>query len=412
MFFPNSKVSLPQSLAREIIDCMGENGQPPERGLEFVTVGLTPYLEIIEKEYLQRLLGQAGGSAFRLVQGSYGAGKTHFLGCIRSIAQRLGFLTCSVNLSPTECPYEDALRVYKATFANIALHLDKKDQADEDEPCGQIVGFTDILRLASRGQLPFAFSGKLEDVPVENYTFRRVCQRFISACRSGDEEEELVLDRWLAGDAGFDRDILRNFGVFDDIASDNAFPVMRSMVSILTALGFPGVIFLFDEVDMHISSVSQRHLQAIGDNLRQLIDLCASSRLPKVMFFYAVPPEFMSLNVTSYPALQQRLERPLHMSKSSPQSVVIDLERAMDDDGTFFKTLGQKLADVAVIAWDWQDFDTDRCRADLNTFADFMLEHVFTGGYRMFVKFWIALLHNWYENGQAPLNEDILQKML
>ena len=260
--------------------------------------------------------------------------------------------------------------------------------------------------------MPFTFSGKLEDVPLENYTFRRVCQRFLSACRSGDEEEELVLDRWLGGDAGFDRDVLRNFGVFDDIASDNAFPVMRSMVSILTALGFPGVIFLFDEVDMHISSVSQRHLQAIGDNLRQLIDLCASSRLPKVMFFYAVPPEFMSLNVTSYPALQQRLERPLHMSKSSPQSVVIDLERAMDDDGTFFKTLGQKLADVAVIAWDWQDFDTERCRVDLNTFADFMLEHVFTGGYLMFVKFWIALLHNWYENGQTPLNEDILQKML
>ena len=412
MFFPHSKGSLSQELAREIIDCMGENGQPPERGLEFVTVGLNSYLDIIEKEYLQRLLGQAGGSAFRLVQGSYGAGKTHFLGCVRSIAQRLGFLTCSVNLSPAECPYEDALSVYKAAFANISLHLEKRSDTNEDEPSGQIIGFTNILRLAAHGQLPFAFSGSLEDVPVENYTFRRVCQRFLTACRLGNDEEELVLDRWLAGDASFDRDVLRNFGVFDDIASDNAFPVMRSMVSILIALGFPGVIFLFDEVDMHISSVSQRHLQAIGDNLRQLIDLCASSRLPKVMFFYAVPPEFMSLNVTSYPALQQRLERPLHMSKSSPQSVVIDLERAMDDDGSFFKILGQKLADVAVVAWDWKDFDADRCLVDLNTFSEFMLEHVFTGGYRMFVKFWIALLHNWYENGQSPLDEETLRQML
>ena len=412
MFSPSSNGSLSPNLAREIIDCMGENGQPPEHGLEYVTVGLTPYLEIIEKEYLQRLLGQAGGSAFRLVQGSYGAGKTHFLGCIRSIAQRLGFLTCSVNLSPSECPYEDALRVYKAAFANISLHLEKDDLAKVDNGGTQIVGFTNILRLAAQQRLPFTFSGKLDDVPVENYTFRRVCQRFLLACRSGNEEEELVLDRWLAGEAGFDRDVLRNFGVFDDIASDNAFPVMRSMVSILIALGFPGVIFLFDEVDMHISSVSQRHLHAIGDNLRQLIDLCASSRLPKVMFFYAVPPEFMILNVTSYPALQQRLERPLHMSKSSPQSVVIDLERAMDDDGTFFKALGQKLADVAIVAWDWQNFDNERCRADLTTFVDFMLEHVFTGGYRMFVKFWIALLHNWYENGQTPLDEAMLQKML
>ncbi|MGM9991458.1 MAG: BREX system ATP-binding domain-containing protein [Candidatus Bruticola sp.] len=411
MFFPSSRKTLSKSLAQEIIDCMGENGQPPEHGLEFVTVGLNSHLDIIENEYLRRLLGQAGGSAFRLVQGSYGAGKTHFLSCVRSIAQRLGFLTCSVNLSPTECPYEDALRVYKAAAANIVMH--SSPHSDKTlEPASDVVGFTNILRLVAEDQAPFWADVNLDDVPVENYTFRRVCRRFLSACQSNDEDESFVLERWLLGDAGCDREVLRKFGVFDDIASDNAFPVLRSMVSILNSLGFPGVIFLFDEVDMHISSSSRRHLQAIGDNLRQLIDLCASSRLPKVMFFYAVPPEFMTINVASYPALQQRLERPLHMSKFSPQSVVIDLERSTDNDGRFFTELGQKLADAAVIAWDWHSFDCERGQASLQVFVNFMMDHIFTGGYRLFVKFWIAVLHNWYINGQTDLDEAALSDML
>ncbi|MGM9997779.1 MAG: BREX system ATP-binding domain-containing protein [Candidatus Bruticola sp.] len=411
MFFPGSKKTLSRSLAQEIIDCMGENGQPPERGLEFVTVGLNAHLDIIENEYLRRLLGQAGGSAFRLVQGSYGAGKTHFLGCVRSIAQRLGFLTCSVNLSPSECPYEDALSVYKAAASNIALRISPSTQ-EQSNLGSYVVGFTNILRLAAANQLPFASECNLDDVPVENYTFRRVCKRFISVCRSQDEEEEFVLDRWLSGEAGFDREVLRNFGVFDDIASDNAFPILRSMVSILTSLGFPGVIFLFDEVDMHISSASRRHLQAIGDNLRQLIDLCASSRLPRVMFFYAVPPEFMTINVVSYPALQQRLERPLHMSKFSPQSVVIDLERATEDESRFFTELGQKLTDAAVIAWDWHTFNFEQGQKSLQVFVNFMTDHIFTGGYRLFVKFWIAVLHSWYTNGQNELDEASLSAML
>ena len=426
-------------LAQEIIDCMGESGQPPEHGLEFVTVGLDSFLEIIEHEYLGRLLGEAGGSAFRLVEGSYGAGKTHFLRCVRSIAQRLGFLTCSVDLSPAECPYEDAVRVYRAAYNLVSYrfsspptdtmknsgsksHLET-ESVGENHDCARdtvpsiqpeiLQGFTNILRYSVQGKLPFPPLKSLEDVPVENFTFRLVCQRFMDICRQGGrEDEELVLEHWLGGSASYERGILRQFGIYDDIASDNAMPILRSMVSILTALGFPGVIFLFDEVDRQSCSASVKHLQAIGDTLRQLIDLCASSRLPRVMFFYAAPPEFMRLDVASYPALQQRLARPLNMSRSSPQSVVINLEEAMQSDGSFFRELGRRLAKAAVVAWDWQDFDAELLETNLGFFVNFMLDHVFTGGYRSFVKFWIAILYRFHSDGQRRLTEDDLSSLL
>lgn len=404
--------------ARAILNTMGESGAPPLEGLELVTVGLEEYLQVIEEEYLGRLLGEAGGSAFRLVQGSYGAGKTHFLSCVRSLAQRHGFLTCSVNLSPRECPYQDALRVYQVAWANLSWRYRAGQRVGEGlnaEAEGeelQVRGAEAILRLIAQGQVESELAGPWGEIPVENYTFRRVAGRLVEAYRQGREEEAELLEHWLSGQAGSDRQLLRQLGIYDEVASDNAFPILRSLVALMTALGFPGVVFLFDEVDIQISSANAQQMRAIGDNLRQLIDLCASSRLGKVIFFYATPPEFMQVEVSAYPALQQRLARPLNMSKASPQSVVIDLEGAQREPATFFKELGLKLLDLAQIAWSWDEPQRELQEANLGRLVDFMSQQVFSGGYRLFVKFWLALLQEQYALQPHPLTEERCEELL
>jgi hypothetical protein len=83
-------------------------------------------------------------------------------------------------------------------------------------------------------------------------------------------------------------------------------------------------VLLFDEVDRNMS-VGPRRIRAIGDNLRQVIDLCGRSQLPNTLFLYAVPPEFMRNVVPEYPALYQRLRSPIPFSLRSPQAPVIDL---------------------------------------------------------------------------------------
>lgn len=417
---------LTKSSAEEILDCMGASGQPPEHGLEFVTVGLDKYLQIIENEYFRRFMKEAGGSAFRLIQGSYGSGKTHFLHCVRSMAQRLGFLTCSVNLTPQECPYEDALRVYQAAFSKISLCCsadgplfpDGAEETEENGPAGNelitVSGFAGILRLAAsrKDDGGAGLAASFDAIPVENYTFRRVCQRFIEACRCGRSDEEEALEMWLSGRTCGGNELLHRLGIFDVITTNNAFPVLLSMVNILTGIGFPGVVFLFDEVDIHVASAGAKRLRAIGDTLRQIIDLCASSRLPRVLFFYAVPPDFMNSDVPNYPALQQRLARPLSMSLSSPQSVVIDLEGSSENGRVFFKELGLRLIRVAELAWDWNIEDPAALEANLDIFAGFMDNEVFTGGYRTFVKFWIDILRSQHIEGQSPITEDGLRELL
>lgn len=400
--------------AASILNRMGETGQPPEYGLEFITVGIDPYLYIVEHEYLERLIKRAKGSAFRLVQGSYGCGKTHFLYCVRSLAQRLGFLTCTVNLSPKECPYEDTVKVYKAIFDNIACKL-PEEYLEEGSGCYKdtVYGFSDILRLFAKGKLKTENPApSFSEVSVENYAFRTACCEFVKACREGRADDEELLEYWLSGETQVTGEGLRRLGIFESISYDNAFPAMRSLISMVLAMGFPGVVFLFDEVDLHTSGTSKKHLRAMGDNLRRLIDLCASSAMPGVMFFYAVPPEFLNFDITVYPALQQRLMTPLAMSKSSPQSVVIDLEKISVESREFLYALGERLIMISARAWDWNPHKSEIMADNLRRFVDFAEEHVFTGGYRLFVKFWIAVLFEQYGGGIKPLSEENFAELL
>ena len=81
---PNSFITEPEAqpsefLASEIIERMGSLGLPPEHGIEFVTVGLDEPLKILDEHYLKAMEKGGRGSAFKLIRGSFGAGKTHFL---------------------------------------------------------------------------------------------------------------------------------------------------------------------------------------------------------------------------------------------------------------------------------------------------------------------------------------------
>jgi hypothetical protein len=114
-----SSTELNETVANHIIQRLAEGGQPPELGIQHVNVGNETYLKILETEYIGRVL--KGGSSFKLVEGYFGGGKTHFLYCVRELAWSHGFATSLVELSPHECPYDDPLRVYQAVARGIAL---------------------------------------------------------------------------------------------------------------------------------------------------------------------------------------------------------------------------------------------------------------------------------------------------
>src|SRR5579863_10365951 len=108
-------------IARQIVEVIGQSGTPPPNGVGYYNVGNDRLLDIIEKHYFESYLAE-GGAVFKLIVGDYGAGKSHFLYCLRDLAWRHDFVVSKVDLSPKESPYDDQKRVYAAVAGNILWH--------------------------------------------------------------------------------------------------------------------------------------------------------------------------------------------------------------------------------------------------------------------------------------------------
>ena len=113
----NREIEIDSQVARWILEIVGM-GNPPEYGSQYFTVGLDDYLSTIDEEYLKTHI-KNGGSIFKMVIGTYGGGKTHFLYSIREKAWGYNYISSYISLSPKETPFHKLELVYKAIVANL-----------------------------------------------------------------------------------------------------------------------------------------------------------------------------------------------------------------------------------------------------------------------------------------------------
>ena len=402
-------------IAAHIIQRLGEGGQPPEFGLARINVGNESYLNVLEHEYFQSLLKQ--GSSFKLVQGYFGGGKTHFLHCVRELAWKYGFVSSIVELSPAECPYDDALKVYQ----NVASHLMVQPDSILDPPQ---LGICNIVRRVIDNKL--AEAAKKSSDPqnevtkwlisnvsrtwCESHSCRQAIIQLALACLQNNYNREQMLEAWLLGE-NINASELRECGVYEQISKANGFTMMRSLLQMIVALGLPGTVLLFDEVDRNLSvSVKRSHI--IGDNLRQVVDLCGRHQLPHTLFMYAVPPEFMRTVVPDYPALYQRLKSPVPLSARSPQAVLIDLEKLDLDPQDLLKQLGIKLVSVFEDAREVA-FNPVIQAKNAEVLANACADAVFEVNHRrLFVKAWVDFLFSELADGETELTEDKARELI
>lgn len=405
-------------LARHILQRLGEGGQPPEYGVTRINVGNETYLRVLEHEYFGHLLRI--GASFKLVQGYFGAGKTHFLYCVRELAWRRGFVTALVELSPAECPYDDSLKVYRAVARRVAMRP-KGPLAAPDQGIGDLLRshLDDQLdRLRAEGSDDAAAQREVERwlertvgrAPCESHSYRSAVVELGLAWIRGDRARERLAEAWLLGEAVPPK-ALRDLGIYEQLDRSNGFTMLRCLTQMMVGLGFPGTALLFDEVDRNLS-VSAKRSHAIGDNLRQVIDLCGRHQLPNTLFMYAVPPEFMRNVVPDYPALYQRLRSPMPLSVRSPQAVLIDLERLDLEPVEMLGQVGERVVEVFEeargVALDHTlQAKNARRLAEAAVQAYFEVNHR-----RLFVKAWVDFLHRQLVDGEVELTVEAAGKLI
>lgn len=395
---------LPPALARHMLDRMGSTGQPPERGARFVNVGTEDLLLVLRDEYLRPMRASGRNSTFKLVQAPFGGGKTQFLHCLRELAWSEGFATALVGLSPRECPFDRPMAIYKEVALRLELPVQELD-VEPSQGVERVLRQVARARVAEHGSEAFLdwLASDFESANVESRSFARAVRGFCEAVARGDHESAEVLGDFLRGE-NVDARELAPFRLRERLEDDNAFRWLRSLVQSLAALGLPGVVLLFDEMDRNMS-LSVRRRRELGDNLRQMIDYCGQSLLPGVLWCYAVPPEFLDTVVPEYPALAQRLKGAGRFSALSHMQPVIDLDHLPLGARELLEAIGLRLLELDEHAYG-ASLRRDLQVRNLGELAREFAERQFESGTRrQFVKAAVALLERQRRGGEHELEE-------
>ncbi|MEW6047352.1 MAG: BREX system ATP-binding domain-containing protein [Bacillota bacterium] len=404
---------LTQAVARRIIDTVGAHGVPPEYGFQFFSVGFEPYLAIIEDEYLSSFIPQ-GGSAFKLVIGMYGGGKTHLLYSIRDVAWKHNFVVSYVTLSPGESPFHRLDLVYGAIARGILPPL-----TPEELLSGFEYGMASFLRgwyamkfqeCRSKGLSGEALYSELEaDVErlsgVESLSFLRAIKASLRALAQRREDDFENICQWLTGES-YDRKTHSRHGILQRIDRSTAFTMIRSLVQCLRQMGYNGLVVLLDEAE-RVPSLSTRQRDQHLSNLREVIDACGHTSFQGAMIFYAVPDDnFLEGRTQIYEALKQRLDTVF--GGLNPAGVRINLESVVSDPVEFLVSIGQKLAEVYRVAYGCQ-FRDEHLAATITNVAGFAADQRYADeGYkRLFVKTIVRALHHLRQKGVPPSVDDL-----
>lgn len=409
---PRPPEELSRTLARRILAQMGENGKPPEHGISHVNVGNETYLKLIHDVYVEDLVRTVEGSSLKLVQGIYGAGKTHFLFCVRDLAWRSGLLTAMVTLSPKESPFHRPLAIYRAVAQRI--ELPRGPHGEETRGIDDVIRHEIEARAADSKEAARAFVDALAHASLTRHSFRDAVVGFARATLDGDAERAQKLAAWLRGEELTVAQV-KAANVFEVPSNENGFAMLRSLVQLVPRLGHEGVVLLLDEAERRLS-VEAKPTKASAeamDHLRELVDLCGRDELPRTLILYAVTPAFIANVLPMYPALQQRLGVPIQfLSANNPKAPVIDLEVLDLAPERLLVELGRRLLRVAKIAYDWTP-DERIAQTNLERLAALVTdEQLEVGHRRFFVKLWIRLLDQQRLAGERELEAADLEGLV
>jgi len=399
-------VTRSQGLARAMLRRMGETGQPPERGALTVNAGTQDYLELLREEYLKPIAQAHANSTFKLVQAPFGGGKTHFLHCLRETAWQEGFITSVVGLSPKSCPFDMLATIYQAVVRELEA-APTTAYAECDHGIGDVLRAELDKRVAEYGvdQVRNWLTTELSRARIDNHSFRRAAVRFLEALLDKNGDHEWLLESYLRGET-MERSELQPFGVREMIDEKNAFSFLKSLIQLFNAMGVPGLVLMFDEID-RIMSLTMRKRRTIADNLREMIDCCGQSFLPGLVFVYAVPPEFLTNLVPEYPALEQRLRGAERFATISPLSPLIDLDHLSLGTQDLLREIGLKLLELHNEAYS-KNLDAGIQHANIDLLAHEMAERQLeTGIRRTFVKTVIQVLWAQKKKEKTLALEDI-----
>lgn len=286
-------------------------GVTPRTGLQHIQVGRFREVEAMLRD-IERI--SDGGSAFRLIIGAYGSGKSFFLQLIRLIAQEKGLVTVHADLSPDRRLHATGGQA-RGLFAELM-----KNAATRAKPAGNALPsiierfLTEAAKEADQKRMNVneVIHQRLAGLSelVGGYDFAKV----IAAYRRGHDtdNQQLMTDavRWLRGEFTTKTEARTQLGVRVIVDDASMYDHLKLLSLFVRQAGYKGLLVNLDEMVNLYKLSSKKARESNYEQILRILNDSLQGGSEGLGFLMGGTPEFLldpRKGLYSYEALQSRL---------------------------------------------------------------------------------------------------------
>jgi len=299
---PKTRDSIIQALSAGVV---------PGQGLQYIQVGRAQEVKALIRD-IERVAD--GGSAFRLIVGDYGAGKTFFLHVIRQVAMERKLVTVHADFSP-----ERRLVASKGQARNLYSEL-VSNMSTRSRPEGGGLGAIiekfvaeSITQAEQQGTPPRTFIEErltiLHDY-VGGYDMVKVLSSYCQGHENGNDELKQNALRWLRGEYTTKTEARQDLGVRTIISDNMIYDAIRLLAEFVALAGFSGLFVMLDEGVNLFKIANTTSRKSNYEMLLRILNNTLQGEAKHLGFLLGLTPEALydpRRGLCSYDALSSRL---------------------------------------------------------------------------------------------------------
>lgn len=299
---PKDRDSLVQALRAGVV---------PRTGQHLIQVGRAKEIEALLKD-IDRVAD--AGTAFRLVIGEYGSGKTFFLNLVRAIAMERKLVVTTADLNPDRRLHATGGQA-RSLYAELTKNIATRTKPDGGALPGIVEKFIFTASTEAKAQgvdVETIIQQKLGQLAemVNGYDFAQVIEAYWRGHQEGREQLKIDAIRWLRGEFTAKTDARHALGVRNIVDDSSIYDQLKLISHFVRLSGFTGLLICLDEmVNLYKLSNTQARNANYEQILRILNDVLQGTA-EGLGFVLGGTPEFLMdtrRGLYSYSALQSRL---------------------------------------------------------------------------------------------------------
>jgi hypothetical protein len=286
-------------------------GVVPRSGQQHIQVGRVMEIAALIKD-IERVAD--GGSAFRLITGEYGSGKTFFLNLVRAIALEKKLVAANADLNPDRRFHATGGQA-RSLYAELMRNVSTRTKPDGAALTAVVERFmSNAIQEGKTGGRKVAdvIREKLSALTemVDGYDFAQVIDAYWCGYDSGDDQLKSNAIRWLRAEYSTKTDARKALGVRTIVDDANGYDFLKLFARFVRLAGFSGFLVCFDElVNLYKLSNTQARNSNYEQILRILNDSLQGSAVGLGVLLGGTPEFLLDVRrgLYSYTALQSRL---------------------------------------------------------------------------------------------------------